>query len=159
MRDEATLLQIRVMSRPALGQMSAEEPFILISVTDPGSDEALYADTPLCRGVLRLQFDDAEYKGQTPRGKTLISKQDADAILALVQQHVMETREPVHTIICQCEMGRSRSAGIAAALSNILTGEDATFFTHYYPNRWVYQTILDQHAQQQNTITSSLTRK
>ncbi len=152
-------IHLRVMSRPALGQMAADEPFILISVTDPGSDEALVADTPLCRGVLRLQFDDAEYKGQTPRGKTLISKQDADAILALIHRHVMEAQEPVHTIICQCEMGRSRSAGIAAALSKILTGEDAHFFSDYYPNRWVYQTILDQHAQHQEATTSSLTRK
>lgn len=143
MRDENTSVQIRVMSRPALAQMMAEEPFILISVTDPGADEAVCPDTSLCRGALHLQFDDAEYKGQTPRGKTLISKQDANAILALVRQHIMDAPKAVGLIVCQCEMGRSRSAGIAAALSRILTGEDASYFTDYYPNRWVYQTILD----------------
>jgi hypothetical protein len=54
-------------------------------------------------------------------------------------------REGIDLCICQCDAGISRSAGVAAALSYILTQDDAWVFKdpRYMPNRLVYRTILD----------------
>ncbi|MCU0238266.1 MAG: hypothetical protein MUC29_02410 [Pyrinomonadaceae bacterium] len=49
----------------------------------------------------------------------------------------------VELIVCQCEQGMSRSAGIAAALSKILQDEDEYFLKNYWSNRWVYDLLIE----------------
>lgn len=46
--------------------------------------------------------------------------------------------------IVHCEAGQSRSAGVAAALSKWINGEDWDYFLNpkYTPNSYCYQTIL-----------------
>lgn len=48
-------------------------------------------------------------------------------------------------LICQCEMGQSRSAAVAAAVMEHYTGLPSDIFAddRYYPNRLVYATVLD----------------
>ena len=55
---------------------------------------------------------------------------------------VEEYRYVVGTIIRQCEAGISRSAGIAAALSKCINGDDKYFFNRYLPNSLVYSKII-----------------
>lgn len=48
------------------------------------------------------------------------------------------------TVIVNCEAGISRSAGVAAALSKVLTRDDEEFFRRYVPNRLVYRKIIEE---------------
>ena len=47
----------------------------------------------------------------------------------------------VELIVCQCEAGISRSAGIAAGLAKCIDGDDDYFFKRYLPNSLVYSMI------------------
>lgn len=54
-------------------------------------------------------------------------------------------RVGVDRVVVQCEAGRSRSAGLAAALGKIYNDDDWFIFDNakYNPNRYVYRTMLN----------------
>ena len=70
-----------------------------------------------------------------------MTEEDARTILSFIGGHL----DAVEVIVCQCEAGLSRSAGIAAALSRILQNDDRYFFQRFAPNDWVYRTLLEAH--------------
>ena len=131
-----------ILSRSEAKRIAPTKPYIVISVTNPELPEAELFQSPLLRGILRLQFHDIEEAGQTIRNNVRMTVEDAKAILEFADRHKTE----VSSILCQCEAGTSRSVAIAAALSRILQGEDKFFFANYSPNCWIYQTILETHA-------------
>ena len=51
--------------------------------------------------------------------------------------------DDIETIIVNCEAGISRSAGVAAALANIINEDDSRYFKEYLPNMLVYRKILE----------------
>ncbi len=127
-------VRMLVVGRPAVARVRPNVPYIVISVTDPSKPEAELAEGALRMGVLRLSFDDVEEEQpfwRAPRDE------DAQSILAFVRSHLSMT----DLIVCQCEAGISRSAGIAAALSKWLNGHDEEFFERYMPNRLIYRLI------------------
>ncbi len=134
-----------VLGRRLVGSFIPEVPYLVISVTDPEEPEANLAASPLCRAVLRLQFHDTSQTVDIPGLEGLFSDSgaamtadDARAILDFVASHANK----VDLIVCQCEAGVSRSAGIAAALSRIMQGDDEFFFVHYLPNHHIYELLL-----------------
>ena len=54
------------------------------------------------------------------------------------------TWENLELIVCQCDAGISRSAGIAAALAKCLNGDDKYYFKHFLPNSLVYSQIIKE---------------
>ena len=141
-----------VLGRAQIADLTPDVPYVVISVTDPDRTDATVLATPLLRAVLRLRFHDNAQTVDIPglEGMALgvgteapMTREDAQAILAFVREHL----DTVRLIVCQCEAGVSRSAGIAAALSRTLQGDDGFFFANYWPNQWVYRTILDASAQ------------
>jgi hypothetical protein len=132
--------QLLALGRDEVSAFEPEVPFVVISVSDPGRAGPDIADTPLLRGVLRSQFHDV---GRPRRFETTsdvaMTPEQAVRILSFVREHLADVR----LIVCQCEQGVSRSAGLAAALSRILQGEDEYFFKGYWPNRWVYELLLE----------------
>ena len=141
-------IKILVLSRVDIGEIIPEAPYIVISISDPEQPDAAIIQTTLMRAVLRLKFHDnvqtvdipgLEGMSLGPETEVIMTQEDARSILAFVREHLNQ----IELIVCQCEAGISRSAGIAAALSRILQGEDQFFFDKYWPNRWVYRTILD----------------
>jgi predicted protein tyrosine phosphatase len=137
------VMDFLVLGRAEACHVSPEVPYIVISITTPEAPQALLAECPHRREVLRLQFHDIEepqpeltvVSGEVVR---LITEEDARSIVEFVQKH----RGSVRLIVCQCDAGMSRSAGVGAALSRWLQKEDAAFFRHYLPNQLVYRTIL-----------------
>src|SRR5438128_2636950 len=97
-----------VLSRPRIRHASIEQPYIIISISDPGEDDAEIAASSCCRAILRLQFDDIDPNRQAVRGRAAMTNQQAQAILDFVIEH-MGAGE-VRTVVCQCGMGISRSA-------------------------------------------------
>jgi predicted protein tyrosine phosphatase len=126
-----------VLSRPRVARVTPNVPYIVISITDPDRPEAVIAECPLRMAVLRLAFDDVDVAGSIWKAP---SEEDAEAIV----RFVAERRSMADLIVCQCEAGMSRSAGVAAALSRWLNGHDEEFFERYLPNRRIYRLILDR---------------
>ncbi len=59
---------------------------------------------------------------------------------------VFDNIDQIKAIVCQCDAGISRSAGIAKALDNILNNNAETEFDSYpyMPNQLVFLTIINQ---------------
>jgi predicted protein tyrosine phosphatase len=124
-------------------------PHIIISIGDPNDELAPICEQPACKGILRLQFHDWDDKNKiifdrlnTPESRKYIfySESQAKQVFDFVQTHIKE----VECILCQCDAGISRSAGMAAALSRILNGTDEYFFKRYIPNSRVYRITFNQ---------------
>jgi predicted protein tyrosine phosphatase len=111
-------------------------PYVVISITDPGSDPANIKPSPDLRGILRLQFWDLN--GSRPGYERVFTEDDAREIRIFVSKH-----KDIGTIVCHCEAGISRSSGVAAALAKSINGDDSKFFSgRYRPNSLAYKTLL-----------------
>jgi Predicted protein-tyrosine phosphatase len=133
---DGAAMKFQVLGRAHVFTVVPELPHVLISITDVGAPEAALSDAATRLATLRLQFHDADQPWQD---RTLLSEEDAQRIVAFVEAH----RERVSLVVCQCEAGISRSAGVAAALSKWLNGDDALFFRYFHPNRHVYRLVLE----------------
>jgi predicted protein tyrosine phosphatase len=132
---------MRVMSR---ADLEAEEPFdrpvALISVRNPGGPPVEMPASSWLRAVLRLEFADVD----DPSLGAAMTDEQARRILDFVRPQVGAGVQ----IVCQCEAGVSRSAGIAAALSRIHLGHDGGFHRTHRPNPWVRRRLLLAAAQE-----------
>ena len=119
------------------GMQSAIGDALLISIRS-SDDTARQADiNTLSFGTVHFYvFDDID---RPQFSLKLFSDEQADAIA----KAVIET--PHSLIICQCEAGISRSAGLAAAICCYFTGDDRVILDdrRYYPNQFVYNKMLE----------------
>jgi predicted protein tyrosine phosphatase len=127
-------IHFQILGRASVATVQPDLSHILISITDPDVPTAEFAESENRVAFLRLQFDDADREGYR-----LLTPEEAEAIVAFVEQH----RDRAALIVCQCEAGMSRSAGVAAALSRWLNEDDHWFFDRFHPNRHVYRTVLN----------------
>ena len=133
------VMDFLILGRAEAMRVAPEVPHIVISITTPDAADARLAESPHRLDVLRLQFHDSEDPAAgKENGVILIADEQAREIVEFVARH----RENVRLIVCQCDLGMSRSAGVAAALSRWLQDEDEVFFRHYLPNRLVYNAVL-----------------
>lgn len=87
--------------------------------------------------VCHMSFDDEE--SGTPG---CITKDDATEIADFVRS--IENDDDIERLVVHCGAGVSRSAGVAAACSLYLLGDDSEFFgAKYCPNRTCYRMVLD----------------
>lgn len=137
----------KVLSRNEIQRFQTFHKHIVISVSDPNSEEVPMPSDVDRLGTLRLSFHDWDAEQMLKFATTykdvleemvFFSADMAKEILSFVEKY----RDKVDLIVCQCEAGISRSAGIAAALSKIINGDDSVFFKRYIPNSLVYSQIL-----------------
>jgi len=133
-RSHRSEIHISVLDRSSLEKYCEVRPHIVVSVSDPGSIPVTIPDNDRRRAVLRLAFEDEGNSFSQPFGTGM-----AREILELVGKH----RKRITAIVVGCEMGQSRSAGIAAGLSRLINGKDEYYFKHYSPNRHVYRTLIE----------------
>lgn len=133
---EGPRMRFLVLSRAEAQKVAPQEPYLVISITDREARPAVLADSPHRVAILRLRFDDTEtFEGD----RFPMLPEYARQIIQFVRDYL----DTVRLIVCHCEQGISRSAAVAAALSNWIQQEDTLFFQYYLPNRHVYQTILE----------------
>lgn len=130
-----------VLSRSLVRRAAPQEPYIVISITNPGFPVAEIKESPHRLDVLSLQFHDTGDYGQPLNEQMVMTEEDARRIVAFTAGY----QDRIKAIVCQCEAGVSRSAGVAAALSHWLNGEDGDRFfrANYSPNRWVYRLVSE----------------
>lgn len=158
---KGSAIQLLVLSRDEVSIVAPQVPYIVISITDPEKDDAVIADSSFQLAILRLKFHDIigaksiSLKDSSSTNEIAMSQENAQAVLNFVCEHV----ENAKLIVCHCEAGISRSAGVAAALSRILNTQDEFFFDNYWPNRWVYERLLENIHLLSDRLTNSIERE
>lgn len=117
------------------------EKSIIVSINTPW---ACYETAPFGNeenkvlSILRLWFDDVDEKSTNS-----MNADHARAIANFVDR--FSDREDL-AVIVHCDAGVSRSAGVAAALSEYYNGDDSYFFDSgiYRPNILCYRTMLNE---------------
>ena len=89
-------------------------------------------------GLLRLVFDDIT-EPDTPRSFT-------PALAADILDFVASVWGQIGVLLIHCDVGLSRSPAVAAALSRIHYREDGPWFELDFPNRLVYEVLVETHA-------------
>jgi predicted protein tyrosine phosphatase len=116
-------------------------PYIIISISDPEKPTPKIRRSGLCRGILRLQFHDAEPTSRfiLPPEIKIMSRRQALTIWRFVYRHLGN----IKIIVVHCEEGMSRSPAVAAGICKGLGGDDSRFFREYQPNDYIYRLVLD----------------
>lgn len=94
-------------------------------------------------GLLRLVFEDTE-EPDTPES---FNPALATEILDFVEQ----MWDKVEGFLIHCEVGLSRSPAVAAALCRIYYNHDGRWFDSIFPNRLVYQLLIETNARRSAT--------
>ena len=89
-------------------------------------------------GLLRLVFDDIT-QPDTPQSFT-------PALAAESLYFVASVWDRAEVLLIHCDVGLSRSPAVAAALSRIYYGDDGPWFELDFPNRLVYDVLVETHA-------------
>ena len=138
--------------------MLCEHPFFekiaVISITDYGYEFAELKNKP--HHLLQLAFDDVDSDvfidelGENPSLEDKLKIEKKYHMLSNEQaiqiaEFVNEVWDNVDVIICQCEYGQSRSAAVAAAISQFKYQNGIEIFADdkYYPNKLVYRKVFD----------------
>jgi predicted protein tyrosine phosphatase len=123
------------MSRADLAEPDPfDRPVAIVSVRNPGGPRVDLPASVNVRDVLRLEFEDVD----DPSRGAAMTEEQGRAVLEFAARHVGTDA----VLVCQCEAGVSRSAGIAAALARIHFGHDGPFHRTHRPNPWVRRLLL-----------------
>ena len=123
----------------------AQKPFeprtAIISIGDNGNEppELKYAPDY----IIRLEFEDIapdEFDDEGINPDHIFNDEQAREIA----EFIYKVNDKADTIICQCEYGQSRSAGLAAAIREHFHGDGIDVFAddRYYPNKLVFRKVL-----------------
>ncbi len=131
-------MEFKILSRSKAKQFSYKfipQSYVIISITDVDAQNVAFMRSDNLKDVLRLRFDDTEED-------TLSAIMPRDA--AKIVDFVLAWKDKADMIVVHCEMGVSRSAGVAAALMLWLNGSNDDVFgdINYSPNMRCYNTVL-----------------
>lgn len=110
---------------------------IIISVACPGSEVNFKKDlNPYCLDILKINFDDCDNSNSE-----LIEMKIEDA--NNIWEFIKKYENKIEGIIVHCLAGMSRSAAIAAAISEKYNGHDSNIFKTHTPNMHVYRMMIN----------------
>jgi predicted protein tyrosine phosphatase len=126
-------VNIKIMSHQEIEQIEFKNLTTVISISSDDVFPNLSGRKNLLQWI-KLEFDDSDTTG------SLFTMEQAK----LVKKYADVAYKAGSDIICQCEAGISRSAGLAAAISFMYNGTDTWVFENpkYFPNKHVYRTML-----------------
>ena len=150
-------MKIEIGSREST-RKRANEPFAahtaLISITGADDDFVVLRNRP--EYLIQSKFNDVSFedldfilcrrhteveKLQFARINHMLNDKQAGEIAGFIKS-ILDKAE---LLICQCEHGHSRSAGVAAAVKQFLDKSGIEIFAddRYYPNKHVYRKVLE----------------
>ena len=142
-------MEFLVLSRQEIEKFYTAKKHIVISISDCNEACANFPKQASRIDFLFLKFADLD---KSHKKFKVCSIEIAQQIWDFVQKYL----DKIDLIVCQCEAGISRSAGIAAALSKALNGDDKYFFKHYLPNMLVYSLLLNAIYKEDNWLDKEL---
>lgn len=116
----------------------SDRPWAAIQITSGHEFHALSEDNRV--GLLRLTFEDIA-QADTPQSFT-------PALAAEILDFVTSVWDQAEAFLIHCDVGLSRSPAVAAALSRIHYGDDGQWFELDFPNRFVYEVLVETHARE-----------
>lgn len=144
---QGSSMQFYVMSRSRIEEVELPNvPHLVVSISTPDAEPARIDANASTLNIVRLWFHDL-----CDEAMKHVEVRDEYEARCFSREHAREVLDAVaanpsaQCIIVHCDAGLSRSPAVAAALSKILTGDDAGFFKRYHPNSRVYRTILEEH--------------
>lgn len=114
----------------------SDRPWAAISISSGHEFPLLSEDNRV--GLLRLVFEDIT-QPDTPESFT-------PAQAAEILDFVASVWDKVDVFLIHCDAGLSRSPAVAAALSRIYYGDDGQWFELDFPNRLVYDLLVETHS-------------
>ncbi len=148
-------MNIEIMGRETLMEL-AKEPFpegtSIISITNTDDADVILEHQP--DRMLHLKFDDVsdeifeELLGRKPNVREMHQISSRFHMLSNAQTQQMAdfvlSMRNEGSLICQCEYGQSRSAGVAAAVMEYYYQKGINIFAdvRYYPNKYVFRKLL-----------------
>lgn len=132
------------------------EETAVISMTDSDLEFVELAFKP--KYLLQLSFDDVDNDvfidelGRMPANDEERQKIEekyhmfTDSLAKEIADFYKSVENKAELIICQCEHGQSRSAAVAAAITEFRTRRGIDIFANdkYYPNKMVFRKVLEQ---------------
>ena len=133
-------IQFIIQNENQIKKYSFVEKHIVISITSPGYEHPKLPTLKSRVGLLQIKFHDID-KTIVSKGKTypVFTKEQAKIIMTFFNYH----KSKINSIVCQCELGASRSPAVAAALAKGIGQDDSKFFKYYCPNMYVYRLLLN----------------
>lgn len=113
----------------------SDRPWAAIQITSGHECPALSEENRV--GLLRLVFDDIT-RPDTPQSFN-------PALAAEILDFVASVWDKADVFLIHCDVGLSRSPAVAAALSRIHYGDDGQWFELDFPNRLVYEALVETH--------------
>lgn len=152
-------MKIFILSRKQIERFSKNmfpEETAVISMTDSDLEFVKLAYSP--KYLLQLSFDDVDNDvfidelGRMPvndeERKKIEEKYHmfTDSMAKEIADFYKNVENKAELIICQCEHGQSRSAAVAAAITEFRTKRGIEIFANdkYYPNKMVFRKVLEQ---------------
>lgn len=129
-----------VQTRGAMADFDYNRKYVVISISNDGDDKPEIKETANLKDVLFLQFDDIDVPKQ---GHREFNDDHAREIINFYEHY----KSDIDAIVVHCQMGMSRSPGVAAALQLVHDGDDDIWFKTKTPNRLVYRKILGAAAE------------
>ena len=131
-------MKFSVLSRPKAKAFSFKpdiDDCAIVSITDVANMPNKFYPNPHIKGVCHLHFDDVE-AGEL----NCITEKDAKQIVNFVNR----IKDKVNLIVVHCDAGVSRSAGVCAAIMNMLGRDDVKIFENprFCPNMTCYRAVL-----------------
>ena len=137
--NQAARKRFEVRSARNAEFFQSDRPWAAISITAGDEFPALSEVNRV--GLLRLVFEDIT-QPDTPRSFT--SSQAAEIL-----DFVASVWDEADAFLIHCDVGLSRSPAVAAALSRIYYGDDGQWFELGFPNRLVYEVLIETHSRWQ----------
>lgn len=151
-------VNVMIMGRneiEALARKGFPDRTYVISIID--TDAPLVRLTSRPEKVLRLTFDDVDGRIRPAGSLPLPADSEGWVTGSLeirpitpfqgtrIARFVSRNLPRMSYLVCQCEMGKSRSAAVAAAIIEHFSGCRSDIFkdTRYYPNGFVYQMVKE----------------
>jgi len=127
-------MKIAVRSKTGAKEFTCEQPWAAISIATYEGEHPVLSETNRI-GLLRLAFRDTDFERQ----ERAFNKEQARQVIEFVEGIIHKAE----MLLIHCEMGMSRSPGMAAALSKLYAGTDQYWFDRYTPNRMVYSKLVE----------------
>ena len=134
-------MKIKVFSEREVKDYIPTEPYIHISISSSTTGLLYLPTNDFRRMIMYCHFYDLD-SPYIIKSYKIFDEKEAKRIWYWVKQYLKD----VDMIIVNCEAGISRSAGVAAALSKVLNGDDSYYFKNYSPNMLVYRKLLEEHC-------------
>ena len=127
------------------------ETFAIISIQDAveGGFGFRFIKTPHCLDVLTLYFDDTD---ELDGSAAAFTPEQARQVIDFIRTN----KSRVDRLLIHCYAGQSRSLAVGAFAVKMLGADNRAYFAGRFPNRLVYDTLVQEYSRQKAADSSDL---